>query len=309
MPADRIRLQSGYRDGEVQDIFVLQWADVACDFFDCGACMRRWSGAKQFRTGSRRRQHIRCRGWLDQHRVHRAPQFGCEFNLAHAPAHDLAALGRDRPLSIKDMSMSNRISQAGNALLVVVLLLLLVSVMTLFALNVGLFEQRSSGNDLRAKLVTEVAEAGLAEGMEYLRQNADDILDTGKWVACLDNDTTFPCGAIQPNSQVQTVDAGGNPITVTVTRRSTMRYWNGGGYDFDNDGSVSGWEAKMLPFNHAITNTGNGFPARYGVGPVLCRVAYKENEADPTVCTDDPAKMSPTSVLTFVSVGSLPDEG
>jgi Tfp pilus assembly protein PilX len=207
------------------------------------------------------------------------------------------------------MSMSNRILQAGNVLLVVVLLLLLVSVMTLFALNVGLFEQRSSGNDLRAKLVTEVGEAGLAEGMEYLRQNADDILDTGKWVACLDNDTTFPCGAIQPNSQVQTVDAGGNPITVTVTRRSTMRYWNGGGYDFDNDGSVSGWEAKMLPFNHAITNTGNGFPARYGVGPVLCRVAYKENEADPTVCTDDPAKMSPTSVLTFVSVGSLTDEG
>ena len=169
--------------------------------------------------------------------------------------------------------MSNRIKQTGNVLLVVVLLLLLVSVMTLFALNVGLFEQRSSGNDLRAKLVTEVAEAGLAEGMEYLRQNANFIVDTDKWEACADTDTTFPCGAIQPNAQVQTVDAGGNAITVTVTRRSSMRYWKGGGYDFDGDGSVAGWETKMLPFNHAITNTGNGFPARYGVGPVLCRVA------------------------------------
>lgn len=205
--------------------------------------------------------------------------------------------------------MSNRNPQTGNVLLVVVLLLLLVSVMTLFALNVGLFEQRSSGNDLRAKLVTEVAEAGLAEGMEYLHQNANFITDESKWTACDDADTTFPCGAIQPNSQVQTVDAGGNKITVTVTRRSTMRYWNGGGYDFDGSGAVSGWEAKMLPFNHAIATTGNGFPARYGVGPVLCRVAYKEKETDPTVCTDDPAKMSPTSVLTFVSVGSLPDEG
>jgi Tfp pilus assembly protein PilX len=207
------------------------------------------------------------------------------------------------------MAMFKRTQQTGNVLLVVVLLLLLVSVMTLFALNVGLFEQRSSGNDLRSKLVTEVSEAGLSEGIEYLRQNAASVSDMTKWVACTDADTTLPCGAIQPNAQVQTVDAGGNPITVTVTRRSTMYYWNGGGFDFDGDGAVSGWETKMLPFNHAIATTGSGFAARYGSAPVLCRVAYKEKDTDPTVCTSDPAKMSPTSVLTFVSVGSLPDEG
>lgn len=205
--------------------------------------------------------------------------------------------------------MPNTSKQTGNVLIIVVLLLLLASVMTLFALNVGLFEQRTSGNDLRAKLVTEVAEGGLAQGMEYLRENANAIGTTGNWEQCKDADTTFPCGAIEPNAVVQTVDAVGNPTTVTVTRRSTMFYWKGGGFDFDGDGGVNGWESKMLPIAPAIPTTGSGFPTDYGVGPVLCRVAYKEKDTDPTVCTSDPTKMSPTSVLTFVSVGSLPDEG
>lgn len=204
--------------------------------------------------------------------------------------------------------MSSRTRQSGNVLIVVVVLLLLASVMTLFALNVGLFEQRSSGNDLRSKLVTEVAEAGLAEGMEYLRQNSGAIGTAGNWQRCTDADTTFPCGAIVPNSNVQTTDAAGNVVTVNVARRSSMYYWNGGGFDFDGDGSVSGWETRMLPITPAIATTGNGFRARYGVAPVLCRVAYKDDDAEPTVCTDDPADTSPTSILTFVSVGSLPEE-
>jgi Tfp pilus assembly protein PilX len=206
-------------------------------------------------------------------------------------------------------TMRNSSEQTGNVLIVVVLLLLLASVMTLFALNVGLFEQRTSGNDLRAKLVTEVAEAGLAQGMEYLRENANAIGAAGNWEQCKDADETFPCGAIQSGAKVQTVDEMGAPKVVDVTRRSTMYYWKGGGFDFDGDGAVSGWETKMLPINPEIPTTGTGFPTNYGVGPVLCRVAYKEKDTDPTVCTDDPAKMSPTSVLTFVSVGSLANEG
>ena len=204
--------------------------------------------------------------------------------------------------------MRNQSRQGGNVLIIVVLLLLLASVMSLFALNVGLFEQRTSGNDLRTKLVTEVAEAGLAQGMEYLRENAGAIGTAGNWEPCGDADTSFPCGAIDPAAKVQTVDADGNPVVVDVTRRSTMYYWKGGGFDYDGDGSVTGWEQKMLPIAPAVPTTGAGFATRYGVGPVLCRVAYKENDTDPTVCTDDPAKMSPTSVITYVSVASLPDE-
>lgn len=202
---------------------------------------------------------------------------------------------------------------AGNTLLVAVVLLLLVSLMSLFALNVGVFEQRASANDVRAKLVNEVAEAGLAQGMEYLRQNSNLLKDPttgGKWVKCSATDTSFPCGAILPTSMVK-VGTGAAATTQEVDRRSTMYYWSdaSGGFDFDG-GGISGWEQRMLPLTTAFTDGKvNGFDARYGVGAVLCRVAFKANSDDPTVCTDDPAKMSPSSVVTLVSVGSLPGEG
>ena len=87
--------------------------------------------------------------------------------------------------------------QSGAVLLITVVLLLLAAVMTAFAMNVGVFEQRSTGNDLRAKAVNEVAEAGLAQGFEYLmRQHADMLTNLGLWEACSATDETFPCGAI-----------------------------------------------------------------------------------------------------------------
>ncbi|MDQ3205835.1 MAG: hypothetical protein M3Q40_04895, partial [Pseudomonadota bacterium] len=122
----------------------------------------------------------------------------------------------------------------GNTLFIVIVLLLLASMMSLFAMNVGVFEQRASGSDLRAKLVNEVAEAGLAQGMEYLRQNSAQLKNAsgGSWEKCTATDTTFPCGSI--------VDA----------RRETMYRWVAGGHDFDESGGISGWEGRMLP----ITN-------------------------------------------------------
>ena len=199
----------------------------------------------------------------------------------------------------------------GNALFVVVVLLLLASVMSLFAMNVGVFEQRASGNDVRAKLVNEVAEAGLAQGMEYLRENST-LLTTiaGNWEKCTATDTSFPCGSILEESKVKVVAADGTVTLEDMQRRSSMYYWKGGvGHDFDASGAVTAasWETRMLPIANAITTT-NGFPVNYGVGAVLCRVAFKDSESDPTECTDDDSKASPSSVITLVSVGSLPTE-
>ena len=61
-----------------------------------------------------------------------------------------------------------RSRQSGTVLLVALVLLLLAGLLTLFALRVGVFEQRSTGNDVRAKVAGEVAEAGLAQGFEFL---------------------------------------------------------------------------------------------------------------------------------------------
>lgn len=179
--------------------------------------------------------------------------------------------------------------QSGTVLVVVVVLLLLASVLSLFALNTGVFEQRTSGNDLRAKLVSEVADAGLAQGMEFLHQNPSYVLDTSKWTPCKTTDTNFPCGS------------------VPAARRGSMYYWSSTGFDFDGSGAVSGWEARMLPLTKAFASVGNGTAANYGVGAVLCRVAGKTAGTDPTTCTDS-ASASSTSVITFVSVASLPGE-
>ena len=61
-------------------------------------------------------------------------------------------------------------SQSGMVLLVAIVLLLLAGVLTLFALKVGVFEQRSTGNDMRSKVVADVAEAGLADVDDVVRE-------------------------------------------------------------------------------------------------------------------------------------------
>jgi len=182
--------------------------------------------------------------------------------------------------------------QSGSVLIVVVILLLLAGTLSVFALNTGIFEQRSSGNDLKAKLVSEMADASLAQGMEYLHQHPSYLSDTSKWTACAADDKSFPCGSVP--------DA----------RRASMYRWSGGGYDFDGNLTVSGWENRMLPISGAVpvTVTGNALAVQYGVGAVICRVASKTASTDPTICTDS-GSASSTSVITFVSVAKLRDEG
>lgn len=180
--------------------------------------------------------------------------------------------------------------QSGNVLIVVVLLLALAGIMALFALNTGVFEQRSSGNDMKAKVVSEVAQAGLSQGIEYLHQHYAYMTDTSKWTQCTATDTSFPCGS------------------VPSARRATMYYWSSGGSDFDGNGTISGWETKMLPIATANKLPTTSFPTTYGVGVVLCRVATKTAKTDPTTCTDSGSATN-TSILTFVSVGAIPGEG
>ncbi len=57
----------------------------------------------------------------------------------------------------------------GFALVVAILLLLILTVFSLFATNVGVFEQRTSANDYRAKAIAQVADAALNHGAESLR--------------------------------------------------------------------------------------------------------------------------------------------
>lgn len=52
-----------------------------------------------------------------------------------------------------------------------VMILLLLTLMMLFAMRVGVFEQRVSGNEMRQKLAFHVAESGIHYAKEYIRKN------------------------------------------------------------------------------------------------------------------------------------------
>jgi hypothetical protein len=201
-------------------------------------------------------------------------------------------------------------AQRGNTLFVALILLLLASVITLLTLRVGVFEQRTSGNDVRAKLIAQVAEAGIAQGAEYLRLNPDALTNAGNWQVCDANSDEFPCGSI-PDMDV---DDGAGGLT---KRRGTMYYWfNAGAGDNNNDGTSGDvFDRRMLPIHSVIpaagrvTSVGNFDQVSYGVGVVLCRVATPNSPADPTRCTTNASEASNTYVYNFVSVASLPGEG
>ena len=197
--------------------------------------------------------------------------------------------------------------QRGAALLVGVVLLLLASVITLLALKVGAFEARSTGNDIRAKLVNEVAEAGLSQGFEYLmRQNAALMEDDTQWVACTTADTSFPCGAVTAD----VYDHDGLGATAPVSRRSTMfRLINSGHVDANFAAEMN---AAMLTLPNKLTTVGaGGFPVAYGVAPVVCYVAPRlpgESASSPIRCAPGPDAASTRRIATFVSVAQMPGE-
>ena len=184
--------------------------------------------------------------------------------------------------------------QAGSALFITVILLLLAGLMTLFALNVGIFEQRSTTNDLRNKMVTEVAEAGLSQGFEVLmRQHRDWMNTTTRWEPCSAADDTFPCGAVP-----------------ALARGSMYRYRGTAGASADIPDAL---EKYMLPLpsGSTLTSVGNNFNVAYGVAPVLCFVKKPAPSDPPTTpirCTTDLSNATNQRIATFVSVAMVPGE-
>lgn len=186
-------------------------------------------------------------------------------------------------------------SERGSALIIVVILLLLASTFTVFALNVGVFEQRTVGNDVRAKLVHEIAEAGANQASEVLNLDRAliDTTNAANWQLCGAGDDTFPCGAM---------DAG---------RRATVYRFIGGNIDVDGNGTVSALEQRYIPIQNRIQSVG-GFNVRYGVGALICRVRKPDPAAPPGApaeCATNPADETSTFTVTLVSKAEIPAEG
>ncbi|MDX2424890.1 MAG: PilX N-terminal domain-containing pilus assembly protein [Cycloclasticus sp.] len=87
-------------------------------------------------------------------------------------------------------------TQLGAATLFIsIMLLIAVTLISIFAARVGVMDQRISGNELRHKVAFATAEAGLEQAAAYL--NANPVLHDGNvangWATCTGNTTIFPC--------------------------------------------------------------------------------------------------------------------
>ena len=189
-------------------------------------------------------------------------------------------------------SVQHRLQQ-GSALLIAVVLLLLASLMALLAMNVGIFEQRSSGNDLRAKVVHQVAEAGLAQGFEFLFRANPAMLDTtANWQVCAASDTSFPCGAVDASVR-------GNMFRLVA---------NAGGYTDTGANALPVQLTRHMVRNSSVLPAMGGFDVAYGVAPVLCRVPLQTTVSTtevPCSTSTDMSTLSERRVVTFVSVAQI----
>lgn len=179
--------------------------------------------------------------------------------------------------------------QRGVTLIISVVLLLLLSVIVLLATNVGLQEQRTSGNDLRAKLTHHAAEAALNYTGEFFKQNVGVLRPTPPapvlWQPCPANSTTFPCGVL--------LDQAGNPET------GTMRFTG-------NINIPAGvfTAACDLAANANCNMDVGAFTATVEVGVVMCRVPQG---VSPPACTAA-AGAPGSSVLSMVARAQIAGE-
>lgn len=197
------------------------------------------------------------------------------------------------------MRISNRRSRQQGAVLYVALALLVVLALgALFAVQTGLAEQRSATSDARMKVVQQVAESGLDQGIEFLRMHQATFLpDPGTlpgagWTQCASDDTGFPCGAVDPSVADSTVRG--------------LYYAYTGGADIADNGSPTDVDVRSLPMGQSFDEVG-GFPVTYSVGAVICPVDFETIGTANALCTTDPDK-SKTFAATLVSTGMIEGE-
>lgn len=200
------------------------------------------------------------------------------------------------------------VSQRGvTTLAITIILLVIVTLMVLFAANVGYFDLRTTNNQNRSEITEQLAEYALNLSGEFLKGNRRQIINrtgtgwlvaggTGPgWVRC-------PAGAIVAN----------HPCAAErlQTRREQMYY-------FDNNRSTGAIDP--IPYTTvagaqtgALTgaDTASRFAGNVTVNSLLCLIGY--DVTDPTNpiprCEAAPTNGNGNVAITLVAEASLPGE-
>lgn len=192
---------------------------------------------------------------------------------------------------------SPRRQRGVSTLLIAILLLAIVTVITVFAVRYGVYEQRTAANEYRYKIAFQVAEAGLNQSMEFVKTRTNVMLSSapGGWF-----DTAAPQWA--PCSNALPAGMAVDPCLAEpdAGRRANMFRYVGTG-----NGILP--VAAVVPTFGATagTNEVGGFPAAYASYATLCRL-------DRTVPTNPQCTLAPDPgdafYVTLVSRGTLADE-
>jgi len=202
--------------------------------------------------------------------------------------------------------------QTGTTLILALVLLLLATLLTLFAMNVGIFAQRSSAADLRARIIHQTLEAALSQGVEYIKNNRTSLIATMLSTPCdaSADPPTFPCGTV-PKCASGAVSGSGCTDPNLARRGNSYYYFNsaGPGYDVNNNGSVDALDKASLPIGASrMTSASNGFTVDYGVGAVMCMIKKPTSASDPTECTTNSNNAQGTYIFTVTAVGAVEGE-
>jgi Tfp pilus assembly protein PilX len=174
-------------------------------------------------------------------------------------------------------------------LLVAIVLLGIVTVLTLFAMSSGVYEQHAASGETRYKLANETAQAGLDQGLEFMKAMSANIATAaggagglvgwlptastktdGKWQYCGSglsgtSSSWSPCDTIEPG-------------VTTSTTRSTYMYYTGGTANTassltmaDNSGNLMFLDSTGTAGKQSLTTMG-AFSVDYEVKALLCLI-------------------------------------
>ncbi len=183
-------------------------------------------------------------------------------------------------------------------LVIAVLLLVILSLVVLFATSVGVFEQRTATNENRAKLVQSLAESSVNLAAEFMKANT-------RWIVSERTNGWLNAGSLrwQPCTQAAS-GTGFDPCLAEPdsARRALMyRYVAGGSMDLPLAATVpAAADLSTVSLGDADTN------ATVTVRAALCRI--DDIDPDNPVCSLNPEEPG-TMAITLVANAEIPGEG
>ena len=194
---------------------------------------------------------------------------------------------------LKRQGFSRNRQRGMTTLAITMILLLIVTVMVLLSSNVAFFEQRSTTNENRGRLVEQAAEYAVNLGGEYLKANRDRLISDApgvgwldpsvavgtarRWARCLDAlplSANHPCLAERDNGAF-----AGDSLTQMGGRRAELYFFSSTGTATGNSNLWSSLSASTVVPADANLDTGTvgvggdaKFPTTTSLGALLCRI-------------------------------------